>query len=122
MADIETANMVCTIDGALQVTISGISTTLESGQIEVFTLRGFIGFTSTGGIRRATLNYVKPANGSEFNFDKACADGSQHTIQIFDGAEEYVGKGKFMKSDRAQNAQETGTASVDWVGEPKPFE
>lgn len=117
----ELAKMRAMVDGAYQVTITRISKTLESGQVEVQTLEGFAGFMATGGITRVTLGYVKPMNGSEFNFDVAIIDGGLHDVQLFDGAETYVGRGKFMKSERSQGAGEIGEASVDFTGEAKPF-
>lgn len=122
MALQDTAQMACVVDGTFQVLISGISRTLETGQVEAMTLQGLVGFMATGGVCRVTLNYVKPASGSEFNFDKAASDGGYHDVQIFDGAETYVGNGKFIRTERSQNTGEVGSASVDFVGEPNAFE
>lgn len=116
------AQMRAFVDSNFLVEITSISAVTESGQVEVMTLEGLVGFSKSGGVKRISIGYAIPSNGPEFNFDAAAVEGGYHTLQITLGALDYVGEGKFMTGTIGQTAGSATEGSIDFVGEPKAFE
>jgi hypothetical protein len=104
-----------------QVTSVGMTT--NSGQNRVDLLNeGLAGFTPGSGDVTIDIGYAIPIGGPEATYQQDCATGTYVTMQVFEGALSYIGRGKIMTNGVSQSVNAAAEGTCQWMGELKPIE
>jgi hypothetical protein len=102
--------------------VTSIRVSTDSGQQEVLTLEGLVGFTQGAGMTEITMKCAVPIGGTEAEFQEICAAGGYCTMQVGIGAKSYEGTGKIMTTDFGQDVNSAADFNVTWKGEKKAIQ
>jgi len=104
-----------------QLTSVGMST--NSGQQRIDLLNeGLAGFTPGSGDVTIDIGYAIPIGGPEAPYQQDCASGAFVTMQVFEGALSYIGRGKIITNSVSQSVNAAAEGTCQWMGELKPLE
>jgi hypothetical protein len=102
--------------------VTSIRVSTDSGEQEVLTLEGLVGFTPGAGLTEITLKCTIPIGGTEAEFQQICANGGYCTMQVGCGSVSYEGTGKILNTDFGQDVNSAADFNVSWKGEKKAMQ
>jgi len=103
--------------------LTSVKMTTDSGQQPVDLLNeGLSGFTPGSGRVTVDIGYAVPIGGPEAPYQQDCAAGSFVTLQVFEGALSYIGKGKIINNEVGQSTNNPMEGSCQWMGPLAPIE
>lgn len=110
------------LDGNPLELISECRLNTESGNQTIDVIKqGLAGFSSGPGRCTITLSYPIPIGGTEYPYQKKCANKEYVTAQFFRADGDYIGTGKLQNCDEGQSTGSPTDGKVEWVGELKPY-
>jgi hypothetical protein len=110
------------INSQYLVEVSSVTLHTASGQQEVLTLEGLVGFTPGAGLIEITLKCAIPIGGTEAPFQQICATGAYCTMQIGCGAVGYEGTGKIIDFTASQSVNGAAECDITFKGELKQMQ
>lgn len=116
------ARLPAFINGTYLIEVTQIGMRTNSGQLEVVTLEGLVGFSEGAGSVEITLGFAIPIGGTEAEFQEQCAEGSYVTMQIGVGSKSYNGVGKIIDCEIGQSTNSASEGTIRWVGEKKKIQ
>lgn len=102
--------------------VTSIRVRTDSGQQEVLTLEGLVGFTEGAGLVELTMKCAIPIGGTEAPFQKWCADGEYVSVQVGCGAVSFEGTGKIIDTDFGQDVNSASDFNLTWRGPKKAMQ
>lgn len=104
------------IDTVVQVEVTNVDITLDSGAQKVETLEGLVGKTPGATSIEISGKWAVPTGGLEFDFISAANNGSYHEIQIPVGAKTIVTQGWFQQATLGGGVNANTEAGMQFVG------
>ena len=121
MAD-DHLSLTAYVGGKRMKKLTSIDLQTESGNIVVYTLEDFGGFSIGSGIVTVALESAIPAAGQEFPYQQYTAEHTWVQLQIPIGGDgSYVGMGKFDSTGISQSVNNAAGQTITWTGELKPI-
>lgn len=110
------------VNGSPITRLSSIERTTEAGVVRIESLEGLLGFNN--GTGQVTLQFTYPImiDGHEVDIHGMAARREYVEVQVFEGAQSYVGKGKLERASSSQSVGSPAEATANWTGELKPPE
>ena len=107
------------VNGAAVTRLSSITRTTEAGVVRIETLEGLAGFNNGSGQVTLEFSYPIMIDGHEVPIHRMAANREYVEVQVFEGAESYVGKGKIERASSSQSVGSPSEATASWTGELK---
>ncbi len=117
MAQQDGAFMKLLVNGSPVTRLSSIERTTEAGVVRIETLEGLAGFNN--GTGQVTIKFTYPImiDGHEVPIHRMASNREYVEVQVFEGNETYVGKGKLERASSSQSVGSPAEATADWTGE-----
>ncbi len=117
------ARIKALIEGQEVTQITSLQMTTSSGnQVVNLMTEGLGGFTEGSGQVSVEIGYAIPIGGTGIDYQKLTAEKSFVTMQIVQGANQYVGTGKFDEDSFSQSSGANAEGTVTWLGELNAFQ
>ena len=111
------------LDGTEVTQVTSLSMSTASGNQTVDLLNeGLGGFTEGAGRVTVEIGYAVPLSGTEYPFQERTAAKDFVDVQIIQGAQQYVGRGKFEDTGVSQSTSANLEGTASWIGELAPFQ
>ena len=110
-------------DGRAVVNISSIRQKTNSGLVPIKVLNyGLVGWSRGAGDILISGEMFVPSGGFEEPVQKWCVQGSEHTIQIGCGPDDFSGVGRFTSTEVGQSTDQGTQVSFEFQCPPEIFE
>jgi hypothetical protein len=119
MAQQDGAFLKLFVNSAPVTLLSSLERVTEAGVVRIETLEGLAGFNNGSGQVTIQFTYPIMLSGHEVPIHRMCANREYVEIQVFEGNESYVGKGKLERASSSQSVGSPAEATGNWTGELK---